>query len=132
MRSPEVALTALAELEEADLDGLGARSILLQARSLQDWPASTLPQTLLERLSKGEAELVQEISRRTSQPADPVECVRRLRTSRLDRERAGLQREINRLQELGAAEHDGQIVALMARKIELLQQIETLMTGRGR
>jgi DNA primase len=132
MRAPEVALTALAELEDADLDGLAARSILLQARSLQEWPASTLPQTLVERLSKGEAELVQEISRRTSQPADPLECVRRLRTSRLDRERAGLQREINRLQELGAAEHGSQINDLFARKIELLQQIETLMTGKGR
>jgi hypothetical protein len=129
MRAPEAALAALAELEEADLDGLASRAILQQARSLQEWPAPSLPKTLIERLSKGEAELVEEVGRRTSQPADPMECVRRLRTTRLDRERAAIQREISRLQELGAAEHDGQIVTLMARKIELLQQIETLMTG---
>lgn len=129
MRTPEAAVAALAELEEADLDGLAARAILLQARALQEWPAASLPKTLVERLSKGEAELVEEISRRTSQPANAMDCVRRLRTTRLDRERAAIQREINRLQELGAAEHDGQIVTLMARKIDLLQQIETLMAG---
>lgn len=129
MREPEAALAALAEIQDADLEGLAARSILEQARSLQDWPAASLPKTLVERLNQREAELVDEISRRTSQPADPMECVRRLRTARLDRERAALQREISRLQELGAAEHDLKIVALMARKIDLLQQIETLMTG---
>lgn len=132
MRAPEAGIAALAELEEADLEGLATRSILQQARSLQEWPAPSLPKTLVERLTKGEAELVEEISRRVSRPADPMECVRRLRTARLDRERAAIQREINRLQELGAAEHDGQIVTLWARKIELLQQIETLMTGGHR
>lgn len=129
MHEPEAAMAALAELQDADLDGLAARSIIEQARSLQDWPAASLPKTLVERLSQGEADLVDAIGQRPSQPADPIECVRRLRTTRLDRERAAIQREISRLQELGAARHDGEIVTLMARKIDLLQQIETLMTG---
>ena len=46
------------------------RRILQQARSLQGWPADSLPETLLERLSKGEAALVDEICRQPSAPAD--------------------------------------------------------------
>ena len=49
------ALRPSAELEEGDLDGLAAGGIVQQARSLQGWPVDSIPRTLLERLSKGEA-----------------------------------------------------------------------------
>jgi hypothetical protein len=46
---------------------------------------------------------------------------------RFDRERPAVQREIDRLQEEGAARYEQEIVALWARKKTLLQQIEALI-----
>jgi DNA primase len=127
VRAPDAGAAALAELEDGDLDGLASGSILQQARSLQGWPVDSLPQTLLERLSRGEAELVDEIGRQPTAPADPSDCVKALKKLRFDRERADVQREIDRLQEQGAARHDDQIVALWAKKRDLLHRIEALM-----
>jgi DNA primase len=120
-------LAAVAELEVQDLEGLGTRPILEQARSLQDWPVESLPQTLLERLTEMEARLVQDIGRQPHPPGDPLDCVRALKRLRYTRERADVQREIDRLQEQGAANHDTEIVALWDRKKTLLQRIESLL-----
>jgi DNA primase len=127
MRNPADGAPALAELETADLDGLPTRGILEQARSLQGCPVESIPEALKERLSTGEAGLVDEISRQTAAPAGPADCVRALKKMRFDRERASVQREIDRLQEQGAAHFDEQIVALWDRKKDLLQRIEALM-----
>jgi hypothetical protein len=83
----------------------------------------------LQRLSTGEAALVADIARQTGAPADAVDCVRTLKRLRYDRERAALQREIDRLQEAGAAAHENEIVALWERKKHLLHRIETLTQG---
>ncbi len=120
---------ALLELEDADLDGLASRDVLRQARSLQDWPAGALPDALIERLSTGEAAFVQEIAGSLGAPADAADCVRTLKSLRYDRERAELQREIDRLQEAGAASHEHEIVALWERKKVLLHRIEGLMAA---
>jgi DNA primase len=127
LRDPEGALAALAELEPGDTDGLATRSILEQARSLQEWPPASLPETLIQRLNSGEASLVAEIGRQSHPPAAPADCVRTLKRLRCDRERAAVQREIDRLQEQGAVVHEAEIVSLLARKRVLLQQIEVLM-----
>ena len=63
MHGVDGAQGAVLELEDSDLDGLATREILRQARSLQDWPAGAVPEALVERLSKGEAALVQQIAR---------------------------------------------------------------------
>ena len=127
VRDPEAALAALAELEPGDTDGLAIRSILEQARSLQDWPPASLPATLIERLNSGEASLVAEIGRQSHPPAAAADCVRTLKRLRFDRERAAVQREIDRLQEQGASRHEAEIISLWSRKQALLQQIEALM-----
>jgi DNA primase len=127
IREPEAAQAALAELEPGDTDGLASRSILDQARSLQDWPPASLPETLIERLNSGEASLVAEIGRQSHPPAAAADCVRTLKRLRFDRERAAVQREIDRLQEQGASRHEAEIVSLWSRKQALLQQIEALM-----
>ena len=124
LHQPSHAVAALAELEEEDLGGLATRAILQQARSLQGTPPEALPVTLLERLTKGEAGLVEEIGRPSSPPADPADCVRTLKKRRFDRERAEVQREIDRLQEQGAARYEDEIVTLWARKQDLLRRIE--------
>ncbi len=126
MRAPEEGVAALAELEAGDTEGLATGSIIEQARSLQGWPATSLPQTLVERLSTGEAALVDEIGRQTHPPSVAADCVRTLKRLRYDRERAAVQREIDRLQEQGADRHEHEIIALWDRKKALLQQIESL------
>jgi DNA primase len=127
VRNPGGAATAVAELEVEDLEGLATKPILEQARSLQEWPLESLPQALLERLNVLEARLVQDIGRQPHPPAAPRDCVRALKRLRYARERADVQRQIDRLQEDGAANHDGEIVALWDRKKWLLQRIEALM-----
>jgi DNA primase len=122
-RDPAQAIAALAHLDNADLEGLATRAILDQARSLQDLPAGSLPQTLIERLSEVEAQLVDNIGRQPHPPGDPLDCVKALKRLRYTRERAAVQREIDRLQEAGAADHETEIVALWDRKKALLQLI---------
>jgi DNA primase len=126
VHDPEPAVAALGELEPTDLDGLATRDILRQAQSLQGWPKASLPKALIERLSKGEAELVEDIGRQTGAPADAADCVRTLKRLRYDRERADVQREIDRLQEAGAAHHEHEIIALWERKKNLLHRMQEL------
>src|SRR3954468_11145327 len=93
MKDPAGTAAALTEIEEGDLDGLSARAIVQQARSLQAWPADSIPRTLLERLSKGEVAVINEICLQTSSPATALDCVRALKKLRVDRELADIQRE---------------------------------------
>ena len=60
-----------------------------------------------------EARLVEEIGRQSHPPGDPLDCVRALKRLRYTRERAAVQREIDRLQEAGAAGHDAEIDRLL-------------------
>jgi DNA primase len=124
IRQPEGVQAALLDLDDVDLEGLATREILRQARSLQGWPAESVPQALIERLSKGEAALVQQIAREKGAPADAVDSVRTLKRLRYSRENADLQREIDRLQQAGAARHDHEIIALWERKKDLLQRLD--------
>jgi DNA primase len=125
MKDPEGALGALLELENEDLEGLATAGILRQARTLQGWPPAGIPGGLLERLSTGETALVRDIASQPGAPSeDAADCARTLKRLRYDRERAALQREIDRLQEDGAARHEAEIVALWERKKDLLHRIE--------
>jgi DNA primase len=130
VHQPDTAVGALQALEPDDLAGLPTGDILRQARSLHDWPAASIPEALQERLSTVEAALVAEIGRQTGAPADAADCVRTLKRLRYDRERADLQRQIDRLQEAGAAAHETEIVALWERKKHLLHRIEDADAGR--
>jgi DNA primase len=125
-RDGAAGLEALAELEDGDLAGLATEAILRQARSLQGTPPESLLPTLVERLTKGETRLVEELGRPSAPPAVPADCVRALKKRRFDRENAELQREIDRLQEQGGAEYDEKLVTLLVRKKDLLQRIEAL------
>jgi DNA primase len=127
VREPKAGMDVLAELEPADLDGLATGPIIEQARSLQGWPADSLPEALIERLNEGEAGLVHEISRQPHPPAlRPGDCVSELRRLRYVRERTEVQREIDRLQEEGASRHADEIVALLNRKQGLAERIDAL------
>jgi len=120
------ALGAVAALDEEDLEGLEGRQILEMARSLHDEPLNLLPSTLLQRLSTVNAQLVTSIAATATSPAPPAECARALKRLRWERERAAIQREIDRLQQLGATQHGIEIDNLWQRKKDLLLRIEDL------
>jgi DNA primase len=127
MREPAAAADALQMLEPEDLNGLATAAILAQAVALKGWPADAIPAALLERLSKGETTLVTEIAAETGAPGTNLDhCVQTLKRIRYEREQADVQREINRLQEAGAARHEHEIVALWNRKKDLIHRIESL------
>jgi DNA primase len=120
------AFTALAELDGEDLESLAGREIFELARSLNNGSLELLPSSLLQRLSTLNAQLVTSIAATTASPAPPLECARALKRIRWERDRAAIQREIDRLQELGAARNDHEIDALWQRKKDLLHRIEEL------
>ena len=128
IRDPASALAAMdeADLEGDDLTGLTTGPILRVALSLRELSAGLVPDTLVARLSQEEADLTRDLASAVTSPAPANECVRALKRGRYERERAAVQREIDRLQELGATSHGGQIDALWARKIDILHRIEAL------
>ena len=127
LHEPEAALAALDALDEDDLEGLSARSVLDLVRKLNENRRFS-PAVLLERLTTVDSQLVTAIA---SEPephvTDADGCARIIKRLRCEREHTAIQREIDRLQELGAAEHGDRIDALWARKLDLLQRIEGLI-----
>jgi DNA primase len=126
VHQPEAALTAVSGLDPADLAVAASRSVLDLARKLNE-NGEFSPSLLLERLTMVEAQLVTSVASESEPPVHDVEgCARSLRRLRYERERAEVQREIDRLQQLGAEQHGDEINALWARKRDLVQRIEGL------
>ena len=124
VNSPAEAQTALNDLDPGDLEGLATGEILDMARTLHPESPDHLPSGLLRRLSTMSAQLVTRVAAEKAPPALIVgECVRALKLIRWEREKAVLQREIDRLQDSGA---DGEIDALWEKKKVLLQRIQGL------
>jgi DNA primase len=126
IHNPDNALEAMADLEEADSEALEAREIFDVARSLHEGSPDLIPSALIERLSTVNARLVTSIASTANSPAPAIECVRALKRLRFERERASIQREIDRLQQLGATQHGNEIDNLWQRKKDLLHRIEAL------
>ena len=127
VNDPAPALMALSSVDAEDFEGLAARSVLDLARKLNE-DRGFSPAALLERLTMAEANVVTAIaSEREPHVHDAEGCVQVIRRLRCERERAAIQSEIDRLQELGAAEHAGEIDALLTRKRHLLQRMEALI-----
>ncbi len=120
----EGARTALDGLDEGDLDGLVTRHTLEVARRLHEEGAADVPSALLARLNSEEARLVTGIASAAACPAPASEAAASLRQLRLERDLAGLQREIDRLQSAG--EFGDRFVALNRDKLELSRQIDRL------
>ncbi len=116
----------LGTLDEEDLEQLGGYEILQLARNLHTEPVDRFPAALLQRLNTVDVQLVTGIAASAKSPAPPAECVRALKRLRYERERAALQREIDRLQQLGATQHGHEINDLWQRKKDLLHRIEQL------
>ncbi|HEY2150485.1 MAG TPA: DNA primase [Vicinamibacterales bacterium] len=128
INNTKVAVQALAELDEDDLQALAGRHVLELASSLHAEPLDRLPSTLLQRLSTVDAQLVTRIAAVEKSPAPPAECVRALKRLRWERERAAIKREIDRLQELGAKEYGHEIDTLSRRLLAVAVQLDRDLT----
>jgi DNA primase len=122
---PVEGLAAVAQLEAEDLEGLVAAPILRLAAGLVDMPPDMLPELLRERLSEGERAMLDRAAGALAESASATDCVGAFRRLRVDRERAAVQDEIDRLQERSEIT-DGALVALWERKKELLRRLEEL------
>jgi DNA primase len=122
---PVEGLAAVAQLEPEDLDGLTAAPILRLAAGLVDMPPDMLPELLRERLNEGERAILDRAAGAAAEAASAADCVGAFRRLRVDRERAAVQDEIDRLQQRSEMT-DGALVALWERKKELLRRLEEL------
>ena len=127
MRDTAAAQSVLTGMDVEDFAELVTTSIFRVARTLADWPAKSVPATLVERLSNEEAALVSSIANESAAPAHVGDCGIELRKLRYGRERAALQREIDRRQQDGSPGALAEIDALWLRKKDLLQRIEALV-----
>ena len=125
---PASATSALAGLDDADLEGLAAGPILRLAKEMANEAPELMPGVLLARLNESEAQVLTALGAAAEAVVAPVECTRALRRLRYERERAEVQREIDRLQERGMAGEAHGLDALLERKSALLVRIEALNT----
>ena len=123
IHEPGPTLEALATVEAEDLEGLAAREVLDLARKLGE-DSCFSPSVLLERLNMVEAQLVTNVAAEPEPPyRAPSFCLKAFRKARYERERAAVQREIDRLQNTGEGDN-GEINALLARKGDLVRLIQ--------
>ena len=126
VHQPEDSLEALATLDGADFEGLAGGRILDLAQKLNEDKGFS-PAALLERLTTVDVQLVTSIaSEGEAHVRDAHDCVRILKRLRWERERAAIQREIDRLQEVGALEGE-KLQELLVRKYDVIQRIEALI-----
>jgi hypothetical protein len=127
IHSPTEGFGALQELESDDFDNLLGREVFQVARSLHEQQSGEFsPSALLQRLSTVNAQLVTSIAASSTPPAPARDCARAIKRLRCERDRAAIQREIDRLQELGAGQYGHEIDVLWQRKKDLLHRIEDL------
>jgi DNA primase len=121
------ALEAVLTLDPEDLEQLAGREAFEVARSLHGKPSAGIPSELLRRLSTISAQLVTGVAGQEAAPAiGLLECASSLKRLRCERERAAIQREIDRLQDLGSSQFGEQINLLLNQKRSLAQRIEEL------
>jgi DNA primase len=126
IHNPAAALEAMEELDGDDFELLAGRDVFEMARSLHDQAPGFSPSAFLQRLSTVNTQLVTSIAASSTPPAPARDCARAIKRLRCERDRAAIQREIDRLQELGAGQYGNEIDVLWQRKKDLLHRIEDL------
>jgi hypothetical protein len=111
-------------MDPSDFKGLMTENILATARDMNISP-NDVPSALMERLSTQEAQLLASVAAQRSAPVTlPDLCVVALKYVRLEREFAEVQRELNRLQELG--EKGPILLTTLRRKLELSRALAAI------
>ncbi len=124
VHDPVGTMPTLRQLEPEDLKGLSTSNLLRTALELDVRPED-VPSALMERLSTQEAELLASVAAEPFPPAVlPDLCVVALKYVRLERELADVQRELNRLQNMG--DSGPASTALLAQKTQLVRALEAM------
>ena len=126
VRETSVALEAIGTLSDDDLAGLTTAPILATARSLADWPAETVLETLRERLSTREAAWMDSVGRDERPASSLTHCLDSLKQRVLDRELAAVNDEIARCLQLDSSVASADLNALMKKKNVLATKLESL------
>ncbi|MBA3270971.1 MAG: hypothetical protein H0T71_10710, partial [Acidobacteria bacterium] len=126
--APGDAAKALTELEVTDFEGLRSQNLLEKALGLRTKDPEELPAALMEKLSDGEAQLLSQVAAAAQSPSlDLHACVQVLRYSRVERQLAAIQREIDRG---GREEHTkAGLSQLLRQKNQLRSQLELARRG---
>ena len=126
MTTPREAMLAMDALEDADLEQLRTGRLLRLVLTTDVRDPEQMPAQVLSGLTEEERRWVTGLTMSAGVVATPESCVRVIRTLRLERERASVQREIDQLQEAGGAANTERILALWLQKKALLERIEAL------
>jgi len=123
IHAPAQVLPWLKTLEDIDLEGLSSAGILRLARDLAVSDPEDVPNALMERLSTTEVQWLAATASHASPPVIDAEfSVRSLKRLTLERERAEVQRDIDRLQAQG--DRGPALILLLQRKLELQRRLE--------
>jgi DNA primase len=126
VHTPEEALKVLRQLEIIDLEGLRSQDVLVKALELPISPDLELPGALMERLTDQEQQLLTSVAAgRESGLLDLDACVQSLRFARIDRELAGIQREIDAV----SGQPGSDLNQLLRRKNELRTELDRARRG---
>ena len=122
--NPAETLPWLRQLEVEDLKGLSTGPMLQAALELDVSPED-VPTALMERLNTREAELLAAVAAEASSPVlGPDTCVYSLKRLRFEREQAEVQREIDRLQNIG--DSGPNLTVLLQKKLRVQRALEAL------
>ncbi len=129
VHSPEMGISALNDIEEADLEGLGSRPVLDLARKLKENNGFS-PAALIEQLDMAHATLVTEAAAESEAPSlDAASCVLALRKLRYERERLATQGAIDGLLRAGGG-NDPALNPLLEKHLDLRRRIEALVSTK--
>jgi len=126
MTTPREAMLAMDALEDADLEQLRTGRLFRLVLTTDVPDPEQMPEQVLAGLTEEERRWVTGLTMSAGVVATPESCVRVIRTLRLERERASVQREIDQLQESGGPANTERILALWLQKKALLERIEAL------
>lgn len=128
VHQPEELAVALRQLESADLEGLRSQDVLEKALQAVGGDTAELPNTVMERLTDQEAQLLARVATDREPPVrDLAECVRELRLGRIRRQILALQREIDDHAASGRAATE--LDELLRQKNALSSQMEQARRG---
>ena len=126
VRDTAAAMETIAGLDDEDIAGLATEPILAAARSLADWPGDAVLDALRERLSPEEGDWMARVGAVDRPPAAAVDCGHELRRLACERQRAAVQDEIDRCQQLGTPSALAEIDLLWRKKRDLSAKLESL------
>ncbi len=126
MTTPREAMLAMDALEDADLEQLRTGRLFRLVLTTDVPDPEQMPEQVLAGLTEEERRWVTGLTMSAGVVATPESCVRVIRTLRLERERASVQRDIDQLQESGGPANTERILALWLQKKALLERIEAL------